>query len=105
MHVPKPRKGMPSPRLDQATFRSRYLEQFRDPAFDPMRAAIDAIAGAAWDAYSHSRKSPQTVKAGQGFADPDYDLSVDWIAARAAIDAAKAENADARGRCRRAGGW
>lgn len=97
MHVPKPRKGMPSPKLDQATFRSRYLEQFRDPAFDPMREAIDAIAGAAWDAYDNSRKSPQTVKAGKGFADPDYDLSADWIAAKAAIDAAKAENADAQG--------
>lgn len=100
MHVPKARKGMPSPRLDQPTFRSRYLEQFRDPAFDPMREALDAIAGAAWDAYDNSRKSPQTMKAGEGFADPDYDLSVDWIAAKAAIEAAKTQNEDREGPCR-----
>ncbi|NML05136.1 flavodoxin family protein [Sphingomonas sp. G-3-2-10] len=100
MHVPKARKGMPSPKLDRATFRSRYLEQFRDPAFDPMRAAIDEIAGAAWDAYDNSRKSPQTAKAGPGYADPDYDLSTDWIAAKAAVDAARAENADREGPCR-----
>lgn len=36
---------------------------------------------AAWDAYSHSRKSPITRKAGPGFADPDYEISVDWLAA------------------------
>jgi hypothetical protein len=42
-------------------------------------------AAAAWDAYSHSRKAPRTRKAGAEFADPDYDLSVDWLAARAAI--------------------
>lgn len=100
MHVPEPRKGMPSPRLDEATFRSRFLEQFRDPAFDPMREALDRVAGAAWDAYSHSRKSPQTVKAGPGYADPDYDLSVDWIAARHAIEEARRAFEDSEGPCR-----
>jgi multimeric flavodoxin WrbA len=94
MYVPEPRKGMPSPRLDEAEFRKRYLEQFRDPAFDSMRGALDQVAGAAWDAYSHSRKSPQTAKAGTGFADPDYDLSIDWIATHRAIKAAEAEVAD-----------
>src|SRR6185437_11984778 len=50
---------------------------------------LDAIIGAAWDAYSNSRKSPQTRKAGSGFADPNYDLSVDWLAARDAIQKAQ----------------
>lgn len=91
---------MPSPKLDQAEFRRRYLGQFRDPAFDPLRAALDQVADAAWDAYANARKSPQTVKAGAGFADPDYDLSVDWLAAKRAVDAAKAEHADREGPCR-----
>ena len=86
----EPRKGSPSPRLAEPEFRRRFLGQFQDPAYDPLQAELGRIADAAWDAYSHSRKSPHTRKAGPGFADPDYDLSVDWIAAREAIREARA---------------
>ena len=89
-----PRKGMPSPRLDEAEFKRRFLAQFPDPAFEPLRADLDRIAGAAWDAYKNSRKSPHTRKAGPEFADPDYDLSVDWLAARGAIRSAQARHDD-----------
>jgi hypothetical protein len=37
------------------------------------------IAGA-WDGCSNSRKAPVTRKAGPGFADPDYDHALDWLA-------------------------
>src|SRR5262245_19021041 len=80
-----PRKGMPSPRLNEDEFRTRFLAQFHDRAFDALASELNSIAAAAWDAYSHSRKAPRTRKAGAEFADPDYDLSVDWLAARAAI--------------------
>jgi multimeric flavodoxin WrbA len=90
----EPRKGTPSPRLSEAAFRDRFLGQFRDPAFRPLSDELDRIAAAAWDAYSHSRKSPDTRKAGPQFADPDYDLSVDWLAARDAIAAAQARHDD-----------
>jgi hypothetical protein len=80
-----PRKGMPSPRLNENEFRKRFLAQFQDPAFDALASELDQIVAAAWDAYEHSRKAPRTRKAGNEFADPDYDLSVDWLAARAAI--------------------
>jgi multimeric flavodoxin WrbA len=92
--VAAPRKGMPSPRLDQAAFKRRYLEQFQDPAFDVLRADLDRIAAAAWDAYEHSRKSPHTRKAGPAFTDPDYDLSIDWLKARDAIHAAQRRHDD-----------
>jgi multimeric flavodoxin WrbA len=85
---------MPSPKLDESAFRARYLERFADPAFDPLRAELDAIAGAAWDGYANGRKSPRTRKAGPGFADPDYDLSIDWLAARDAILEAQREHDD-----------
>ncbi|WP_240623235.1 flavodoxin family protein [Brevundimonas lutea] len=90
--TPKPREGMPDPKLDEATFRERYLSAFVDPAFDPMRAELDRIAGIAFDAYDDGRKAPITRKAGPGYADPDYDLAVDWINAKAAIDAAQAQH-------------
>ena len=89
-----PRKGMPDPQLAEAEFRKRFLERFCDPAFAPLTAELDKVAGAAWDAYSHHRKSPHTRKAGREFADPDYDLSVDWLAARAAIREAEHRHAD-----------
>lgn len=89
-----PRKGMPSPRLDEMEFRARYLKQFEDPAFEPLKAQLDEITSAAWDAYKNSRKSPYTQKAGSAFKDADYDLSLDWIAAKAGIDEAQARHED-----------
>jgi multimeric flavodoxin WrbA len=83
-----PRKGMPSPRLDETEFRRRYLAQFVDPVFESHAGQLQEIADAAWDAYKNERKSPHTRKAGPGYHDPDYDLSVDWLAARAAIEEA-----------------
>ncbi|RUV92858.1 NADPH-dependent FMN reductase, partial [Mesorhizobium sp. M1A.F.Ca.IN.022.07.1.1] len=86
---PKPRKGMPSPRLGESEFKARYLRQFYDPAFQPEADAIGRLAEIAWQAYSEERKAPITRKAGQGFHDPDYDLSVDWFAAHEAVEAAQ----------------
>jgi hypothetical protein len=48
----------------------------------------------AWQAYVNSHKSPVTVKAGPGFADPDYDLSVEWKEAHDRLLAAEAKQKD-----------
>lgn len=98
--VPEPRKGMPSPKLDESEFKARYLEQFRDKGYDGLRTELGRIVAVAWDAYRGERKSPETVKAGAGFADPDYDLSVDWLAAREAVEAARADHERSDGICR-----
>lgn len=66
---------MPSPRLREEEFKSRFRQQFIDPAFAALDRELEKITDAAWDAYAGSRKSPQTKKAGPEFADPDYDLS------------------------------
>src|SRR5947209_4969966 len=95
--APEPRKGMPSPRLDEAEFKRRFRSQFKDPGFDKLPVELDRITDAAWDAYYNSRKSPHTRKAGPGFADPDYDLSVDWIATQDAIAAAQLRHDDRNG--------
>src|SRR3954463_11526706 len=94
MPSPEVRKGMPPVKLDRAEFERRFKSAFVDPAFDPLERELQAITAAAWDAYSNSRKAPHTRKAGAGFADPDYDLSVDWLAARDAIAAAQGRQAD-----------
>ncbi|WP_431323325.1 flavodoxin family protein [Rhizobium sp. YTU87027] len=92
-----PRAGSPSPRLDEAEFKRRFLSQFQDPAYMSLGAELAKIASAAWDAYEHSRKSPRTRKAGAGFADPDYDLSVDWIATHDAVSLAQLRHDDQKG--------
>ena len=89
-----PRKGMPSPRLSESEFRQRFLDQFVDPAFEPLAAELAKIASVAWDAYEHSRKSPHTRKAGSEFSDPNYNLSTDWLAAREKIRIAERRHAD-----------
>ena len=98
--TPEPRKGMPSPQLDEATFRQRFLARYIDPAFEPLKGELDKIAGAAWEGYSNHRKSPRTQKAGADYADPDYDLAVDWLHAKAACAAAQARHDDKNGPCR-----
>jgi multimeric flavodoxin WrbA len=98
--APAPRKGMPSPQLDEATFKARFLQQYIDPAFQPLSAELDRIAAAAWDAYSHHRKAPRTRAAGPGYADPAYELALDWLDAKTAIEAAQARHDDADGPCR-----
>jgi len=92
-----PRRGMPSPRIDEFEFKRRFRSQFSDPAFDALDAELGRIANAAWDAYAHSRKSPRTRQAGQEFANPAYELAVDWIEAREAIKAAQDQHEDANG--------
>lgn len=88
--VPKPRKGMPDPILSAKEFKARFSQQFVDPGFAPLHKEIGAIANVAWQAYDEGRKAPVTRKAGRGYADPAYDLSVDWLAAKAAIKKAQA---------------
>ncbi|PKA42233.1 NADPH-dependent FMN reductase [Rhizobium sullae] len=96
-HDLEPRKGSPSPRLREAEFKKRFLNQFQDKAYGPLGRELNSIASAAWDAYLNSRKSPNTRKAGPEFSDPDYDLSVDWLNARDAIRAARVRHDNANG--------
>src|ERR1041385_9498487 len=94
MPSPQIRIGMPPVQLDRAEFQRRFKSSFVDPAFDPLERELQAITDAAWDAYSDGLKAPHTRKAGPGFSDPDYDLSVDWLAARDAIAAAQRGHED-----------
>src|ERR1051325_11209089 len=85
MPSPDIRKGMPSTELTREAFEQRFKGRFSDPAYAPLAREIQAITDVAWDAYSDDRKAPRTRQAGPGFADPNYDLSVEWLAARDAI--------------------
>ena len=68
--------------ISREEFRRRFDANFADPAFAEAREAIGKLEAIAWDGYKEGRKAPFTRKAGRGFADPDYDLSVEWKATR-----------------------
>ena len=78
----KVRKGQYRGALSRAAFREHFQRSYVDPAFDAERAAIARLEQVAWDGYIKGRKAPFTRKAGRGFADPDYDISVEWLATR-----------------------
>jgi multimeric flavodoxin WrbA len=86
---------MPPVKLSRDEFERRYRHRFTDPVFAPLKREIDAIVAAAWDAYAGSRKAPLTRRAGPGFADPDYEIAVDWLDTREAILAAQRRHDDA----------
>jgi multimeric flavodoxin WrbA len=87
--APRVVRGMPSVELSRAEFVERFRARFADPSFRAVDAQLAEVAEIAWQNYSDSRKSPRTRRAGPGFADPDYELSLDWLAARDAIRAAE----------------
>ncbi len=86
----KVRKGQAPGKLSREQFHEHFRQSYIDPAFDAERDAIERLEEIAWNNYIESRKSPVTRKAGPEFADPDYDLSVEWLEARAKLRNAEA---------------
>lgn len=94
------RTGQAPPPLTRAEFGARFGAAYADPAFRAEDESIGRLEDIAWQAYTEGRKAPVTRKAGPGYADPDYELSVDWLAAKDGIDAAQVAWADTAGRSR-----
>jgi multimeric flavodoxin WrbA len=90
----KVRKGMPSVQLTWEEFGKRMRARFYDPAFDALKPQIDEIVATAWKAYDQYHKSPRTRRAGAAFADPDFELPVEWLETRANIQAAERRQKD-----------
>ena len=78
----KVRTGQAPAVLSRKAFHERFMQSYTDPAFLPEGDALARLEEIAWDGYKTGRKAPVTRKAGAGYADPDYDLSVDWLETR-----------------------
>jgi multimeric flavodoxin WrbA len=76
----------------------RFKARFYDPVFAAKTNEIEALLPQAWTSYHDYHKSPRTRKAGKGFADPSYDLSVEWFAAHQSIKAAERQHRDPKSR-------
>ena len=91
---PRVRTGQGSTRLSREEFQRRWKQRFYDPAFAVEKESIDRLAEIAWQAYEDHRKSPRTRKAGPEFADPEYELALEWLEARQQIFAAQKQYED-----------
>ena len=94
--MPKPlvRRQDPYVALTKEQFRERFFARFYDPSFDEVAAELEKVFERAWDGYIKYRKSPRRAPAGPGFADPSQELPLEWLEARARIDAAQARQWD-----------
>ncbi len=91
------REGQLDVTLRREEFLRRFRERFYDPAFERIPDALASVAEAAWRAYDEYRKSPRTRKAGQGFADPGFELPVEWLETRKRIRDAERRQKDRSG--------
>ena len=85
----KIRTGQASASLTRAQFQQRFQLRFYDPAFAGESEAIARLEAIAWDALRNGRKAPITRAAGRGFADPSYQVSVQWLETRKRLKAAQ----------------
>jgi multimeric flavodoxin WrbA len=95
-HNSQPRvvKEMPDVALDRDEFERRFRQRHQHPLFEEAEGALRVIIESAWQSYSGHRKSPRARKAGPDFADPEYELSLDWLAARDAVQVAETKHRD-----------
>jgi multimeric flavodoxin WrbA len=83
------RKGQAPAPLARDAFHTRFMQAFFDPAYQAEAEALARLEEIAFQAYREGRKAPVTQKAGPGFADPDYELSVEWRETRDKLIAAQ----------------
>ena len=98
--VPDVRTGQAPAKLGRNEFHLQFMRSFQDPDFGPVQAALAQVEEVAWINYRDSRKAPVTQKAGSEFADPDYDMSVEWKATRDRLLEAEKKQKDPQTRSR-----
>ena len=89
LRITKIRTGQASTPLTRKQFQERFNVRFFDPAFQVEKEAIARLEAIAWEAMQGGRKSPVTRPAGRGFADPTYQVSVQWLDTRKRLKAAQ----------------
>ncbi len=94
------RKGQQPAELTREQFHERFMQRYYDPAFRSEDEALARLEAIAWDALKEGRKAPITRPAGEGFADPTYEVSVQWLDANQRLKQAQKRWADPSTRSR-----
>ncbi len=87
--TPEVRTGQAPAPLSRSEFRVRFMRRFADPAYATEAESLARIEAIAWEAQHEGRKTPVTQRAGHRFADPDCELSVEWLATHQRLQAAQ----------------
>ena len=90
----EPRKGQAPAVLKRDEFHLEFRRSFFYPSFDAVQTEIEKVEQVAWENYINGKKAPITAKAGPEFAEPDYDLSVEWKSTRDKLIAAEDRQKD-----------
>jgi multimeric flavodoxin WrbA len=80
--------------LTREQFRERFFARFHDPAFDAVAEELERVFERAWDGYHVYRKSPRRAPAGPDFAEPAFELALEWLDTRARIREAETRQKD-----------
>jgi hypothetical protein len=86
--------------LARERFSARFLASYKNPAFRAEEPSISRLEEIAWQVYTKGRKAPFMQKAGKDYANPDYELSDEWVATKKCIDAAQLQWLDPASRSR-----
>jgi multimeric flavodoxin WrbA len=98
--IPKVRKGQGSVALNKTEFERRFLARFYDPEFAKAEESLKSLVEMGWNIYRQYRKAPRTRKAGSGWADPKYELSLEWLETHRNIQLAEKRQRDPESRSR-----
>ena len=98
--IPLIRTGQVPLSLTRQDFSERFRKPFSDPAFRLEDDAIAKLEEIAWQAFQDGRKAPFTQKAGNGYANPSYDLSSEWVATKIALEEIQKRWGDAKSKSR-----
>ena len=88
------RKGQGDVKLTRRDFETRVRERFFDPEFHTVERQIADIIDVAWKVYDEYHKSPRKRKAGPGFANPEFELPIEWLETRERIQQSEREQKD-----------
>jgi hypothetical protein len=94
MTAPRIYKDQPSVQLSRVEFEKRFRARFYDPSFEAVEDELRRVIDVAWQNYRDYRKSPCTAKAGKGFEHEDFELPIEWLETRGAIQRAQREHDD-----------
>lgn len=94
------RKGQQPAALTREQFHERFMRRFQDPAYRAEADAIARLETIAFQAMKEGRKAPVTRPAGNGFKDPTYETSVEWLDAHQRLKQAQQRWSDPATRSR-----